>query len=434
MKPDDDRREGEPSLASLSSSSRHLGERSSSKSQQQMDLEKAFAGGSVTHKPSFKQAANLVRVLTRWFEDSHQAPVFSVYLSCGSTDTAQEREYLMRWTYPEIRQLCANHGLHFDLVDNRWSLRDDTSAYDHKTAETCCEDIALSRETGISVSFLHLGTDKYGWKPPPAFMRREDFEAVLDACVGSERRRMRDGDGDGDDGGRDDDDERASATTADDDGNYDDDDDGDDGAGGGVRRGYGAEDGEADAEDGGGGGGGGRGGAGRRIVSARHGDKKTALEKWYWFDTNAKPPEYRLVPVHWLIPDTASDSRHDRASALREWRLECKRLTDEIETALDHMTATEFEATGDGDDSIEDEEETEKRYQTAAVTATGKLRERGIGQSVVEAEVRAGLLNVPADVDVGQKALCFQRNITEGFFFLITERGGRMRRGRRERG
>jgi hypothetical protein len=134
---------------------------------------------------------------------------------------------------------------------------------------------------------------------------------------------------------------------------------------------------------------------------------------WYWFDVNAKPPEYRLVPANWHIPDMASESRNVRAHALREWRLECKCLTDEIEAALDHMTAVEFESTGDDDDSSEDEEETEKRYQVAAVAATGKFRERGIGQSVVEAELRAGMLNVLDGVDVGEKALYFQRNITE---------------------
>ena len=85
-------------------------------------------------KPSFKSTANMIRVLTRWFENSHQLPVFSVYLSCGPTDTVNERDYLMRWAYPEIRALCAKHGLQFNLVDNRWSLRDETSVFDHHTA------------------------------------------------------------------------------------------------------------------------------------------------------------------------------------------------------------------------------------------------------------------------------------------------------------
>ena len=43
--------------------------------------------------------------------------------------------------------------------------------------------LQLGRETGLSVSFVHLSTGRYGWKPPPAAMRRDDFEVELSVAL-----------------------------------------------------------------------------------------------------------------------------------------------------------------------------------------------------------------------------------------------------------
>jgi tetratricopeptide (TPR) repeat protein len=330
-------------------------------SRYRQDPSKAFGvGGPITRKLNFKRAANLVKVLTRWFEDSQQPPVFSVYLSCGATDTVQEREYLMQWAYPEIRAACAKHGLQFNLVDNRWSLPDEESCYDHRTAAACCNEIQLGRQTGLSVSFLHLGTNRYGWRPPPATMRAEDFTTVL-AALNAARTPG---------------DERAAAAE-----------------GEAYTFGKGHDDGGSDDEEGG----------------LRFPERRTALETWYRLDTNSAPPEYRLVPTHWLLrPGLRPDDTTGVARHTAQWRVECRRLALEIEMALDYMTAVRIEVAG-GDGG---EKKAEERHQAAAA-ATGALRDRGVGQSVADAELNAGLLRAPADVDPTHSALVFQRSLSD---------------------
>ena len=326
-------------------------------------------GAGAPKNAAFRRAANLIRVLSRWFENSHQPPVFSVYLSCGVRDTVQEREYLMRWVYPELRAIAARHGLHFNLVDNRASLLSEIAAYDPHTAGVCTNEVKLCGETGLSVSFLHLGTDKYGWKPLPPSMRENDFQELLGALADRKKALDSEDEDEEDEGDNGSDSEDANDAT-------------------GEANFNGNED------------------------KCAHCDFQTALEKWYRLDVNAKPPEYCLLPPRTLIPELDSESRNDIDGGLRQWRKERKRLTAEIEAALRYLTALEHEAAG-GSDSDDEEEEAAKKYQAASEAATGHLRQQGIGVSVVDAELSAGMLNLPPDVDVSEKALCFERKMKE---------------------
>jgi hypothetical protein len=53
------------------------------------------------------------------------------------------------------------------------------ASLDHRTMEICLVEIARCQKTGIKPNFIVLLGDRYGWRPLPARIEKNEFEAVL---------------------------------------------------------------------------------------------------------------------------------------------------------------------------------------------------------------------------------------------------------------
>ena len=52
--------------------------------------------------------------------------VVRIFTSSTFTDMLMERNTLMEWVYPKIKEYCKEkHGLEFQVVDMRWGVRDE---------------------------------------------------------------------------------------------------------------------------------------------------------------------------------------------------------------------------------------------------------------------------------------------------------------------
>ena len=52
--------------------------------------------------------------------------VVRIFTSSTFTDMLMERNTLMEWVYPKIKEYCREkHGLEFQVVDMRWGVRDE---------------------------------------------------------------------------------------------------------------------------------------------------------------------------------------------------------------------------------------------------------------------------------------------------------------------
>src|ERR1017187_9763607 len=103
---------------------------------------------------------------------------FRVFVSSTFEDLREERDALQREVFPALRKLCEQHGARFQAIDLRWGIRDE-AALDQKTMEICLREIERCRETGIKPNFIVLLGDRYGWRPLPCKIKKDEFEEVL---------------------------------------------------------------------------------------------------------------------------------------------------------------------------------------------------------------------------------------------------------------
>ncbi len=82
-----------------------------------------------------------------------------VFISSTFRDLHEEREYLVKKIFPEIRALCRENGIEFTEIDLRWGLTDEEAAQG-KIVRTCLEEIDRCRPYFIGI----IGS-RYGWIP-----------------------------------------------------------------------------------------------------------------------------------------------------------------------------------------------------------------------------------------------------------------------------
>ncbi len=82
-----------------------------------------------------------------------------LFISSTFRDLRDEREYLVRKIFPEIRIICRERGVMFTEIDLRWGLTDEQAA--HGTViRTCLEEVDRCRPF-----FIGLIGARYGWVP-----------------------------------------------------------------------------------------------------------------------------------------------------------------------------------------------------------------------------------------------------------------------------
>lgn len=82
-----------------------------------------------------------------------------VFISSTFRDMHAERDHLVRFVFPELRERCAKRQLHLVDVDLRWGVTEEEA--EQKILEVCLDEIERCRPFFIGI----LG-ERYGWVPP----------------------------------------------------------------------------------------------------------------------------------------------------------------------------------------------------------------------------------------------------------------------------
>ena len=103
--------------------------------------------------------------------------VFRVFISSTFSDFVNERNYLQQYVFPQLENLCREHGALFQPIDLRWGITDEASMGQH-TLEICLNEVRQCSEITPRPSFLILLGDRYGWIPIPIRVEQQKFESV----------------------------------------------------------------------------------------------------------------------------------------------------------------------------------------------------------------------------------------------------------------
>jgi WD40 repeat protein len=106
-----------------------------------------------------------------------------VFLSSTFRDMHAERDHLVKVTFPELRQWCAERRLHLVDIDLRWGVPRE-EADDGRSLIVCLQEIDACRPF-----FLCLLGERYGWVPgaeripPEAYDRFPGLRARIDCSI-----------------------------------------------------------------------------------------------------------------------------------------------------------------------------------------------------------------------------------------------------------
>eukprot|EP00041_Stephanoeca_diplocostata_P038076 m.1475175 g.1475175 ORF g.1475175 m.1475175 type:complete len:2147 (-) comp25155_c0_seq15:836-7276(-) len=101
-----------------------------------------------------------------------------IFTSSTFDDLKVERDALMQRAYPLIRRKCQDLGIEFQVVDMRWGIRDE-STDDHQTTAICMREIEQCQQNSIGPNFITFLSQRYGYRPFPAEIEREEFDALV---------------------------------------------------------------------------------------------------------------------------------------------------------------------------------------------------------------------------------------------------------------
>jgi hypothetical protein len=76
-----------------------------------------------------------------------------VYFVKFVLDTKQERNMLMQYAYPKLKEYCRKIGYEFQVVDMRWGIRDEATD-DHMTTELCLKELKLCQKLSTGPNFV----------------------------------------------------------------------------------------------------------------------------------------------------------------------------------------------------------------------------------------------------------------------------------------
>jgi hypothetical protein len=101
---------------------------------------------------------------------------FRLFVSSTFSDLQEERDALHREVFPKLRDLCTQHGARFQVIDLRWGVSTE-AGLDQKTMPLCLGEIERCQETD-KPNFLVLLGDRYGWRPLPAEIPKDEFDQI----------------------------------------------------------------------------------------------------------------------------------------------------------------------------------------------------------------------------------------------------------------
>ena len=85
-----------------------------------------------------------------------------IYLFVSSTfnDMHAERDYLVKYVFPELKDWCFTQGLELVDIDLRWGITDQEAAM-NQTVDTCLNIIRMN----APMLLLNLTGERTGWVP-----------------------------------------------------------------------------------------------------------------------------------------------------------------------------------------------------------------------------------------------------------------------------
>jgi len=105
-------------------------------------------------------------------QQSRQDQQIRVFISSTFKDMKEERDYLVKFTFPGLRKLCESRGVVWGEVDLRWGVTDEQKA-EGRVLPICLEEIKRCRPY-----FIGLLGERYGWIPdaiPAEVIEREPW-------------------------------------------------------------------------------------------------------------------------------------------------------------------------------------------------------------------------------------------------------------------
>ena len=99
-----------------------------------------------------------------------------VFISSTFQDMQSERDYLVKFIFPQLRKLCEKRMVAWSEVDLRWGITDEQSS-EGRVLPICLEEIQRCRPY-----FIGLLGERYGWIPetfPQELLEREPWLAGI---------------------------------------------------------------------------------------------------------------------------------------------------------------------------------------------------------------------------------------------------------------
>src|SRR5258705_3282456 len=98
-----------------------------------------------------------------------------IFISSTFRDMHSERDHLVAFVFPELKERCAKRQLHLVDVDLRWGVTEEESKRG-SALEICLDEIERCRPF-----FIGLLGERYGWVPPSYEVRDEpQYRWLLD--------------------------------------------------------------------------------------------------------------------------------------------------------------------------------------------------------------------------------------------------------------
>lgn len=88
-----------------------------------------------------------------------KTPEIRIFISSTFRDMQDEREYLIKYIFPELRTVCRERGVEFTEIDLRWGVTEE-EAQQGKVVKICLDEIDKCRPY-----FIGLLGERYGWVP-----------------------------------------------------------------------------------------------------------------------------------------------------------------------------------------------------------------------------------------------------------------------------
>jgi WD40 repeat protein len=112
---------------------------------------------------------------------------FRVFVSSTFSDLKEERNALQEHVWPKLRELCRKHGARFQAIDLRWGVSEEASR-DQRTMDICLGELERCQRVTPRPNFVVLLGDRYGWRPLPAHLPADEFEAIRTATAPADQR------------------------------------------------------------------------------------------------------------------------------------------------------------------------------------------------------------------------------------------------------